>query len=149
MTMSWDGWRFVTHGESDRPTDANRVYIPAKVLHRLELFRCFATQLQLPGYFGWNWDALDECLRDLSWFAAKPILEIRHVDIPFRPGSHLRRSYLQLLRDLSEQTANTAVRICPVFPVERQAEIAAELVPCLTPPIVTDRLSRQELKPGP
>jgi len=31
-----------------------------------DLFRALAQALQLPDYFGHNWDALDECLRDVD-----------------------------------------------------------------------------------
>src|SRR5688500_4655702 len=30
----------------------------------------FSDSLLFPGYFGWNWDALSDCLRDLSWLSA-------------------------------------------------------------------------------
>lgn len=114
-------------GTVERAREGDTVYVPAKVLHRLELFRCFAGQLKFPGYFGWNWDALDECLRDLSWRPDGCELEIRHVDIPFPPQSHLRRSYLQFLRDLADQTVSGKVRIRPVFPVDCRSEISSEL----------------------
>lgn len=32
-----------------------------------ELFREFSSALQFPYYFGNNWNALDECICDLSW----------------------------------------------------------------------------------
>lgn len=32
-----------------------------------ELLDSLADAMEFPGYFGRNWDALSECLRDLSW----------------------------------------------------------------------------------
>lgn len=46
-----------------------------------ELFKSFFYQLWFPGYFGFNWNALNDCLRDLSWIDMNHIV-IYHQDIP-------------------------------------------------------------------
>ncbi|MFV2009403.1 MULTISPECIES: barstar family protein [unclassified Micromonospora] len=50
-----DGMRF---------TDANQVFYD------------FSDALFFPRYFGWNWDALSDCLRDLHWLPADGYLVI-------------------------------------------------------------------------
>jgi hypothetical protein len=34
------------------------------------LFREFVREFQFPEYFGWNWPAFHECMRDLTWLPA-------------------------------------------------------------------------------
>jgi RNAse (barnase) inhibitor barstar len=53
---------------------AIRICRGAKMRHVDGLFQEFAAALQFPYYFGENWPALDECLRDLSWLPAKAYL---------------------------------------------------------------------------
>lgn len=33
-------------------------------------FHQFSEVLKFPGYFGWNWNAFYDCVRDLSWLSA-------------------------------------------------------------------------------
>ncbi len=53
--------------------------------------------LWLPGYFGFNWNALYDCLTDFSWINERRIV-LEHVELPKLPESELK-TYLQLLRD--------------------------------------------------
>ncbi len=34
-------------------------------------FNTAKTVMRLPGYFGYNWDAFEECINDLSWIPAQ------------------------------------------------------------------------------
>jgi RNAse (barnase) inhibitor barstar len=56
----------------ERDPDANttvRILRGAKMTSEERLYDEFAASLQFPYYFGENWDALDECLRDLDWLS--------------------------------------------------------------------------------
>jgi len=46
----------------------------ASVTSEDELLRELARVFRFPDYFGENWDALDECLRDLEWLPARGYL---------------------------------------------------------------------------
>lgn len=43
----------------------------ARVASEAELLDELARVFRFPDYFGGNWDAADECLRDLSWLPAR------------------------------------------------------------------------------
>jgi hypothetical protein len=66
--------------------------IPPGVTNRDELFDVMAESLRFPIYFGRNWDALSDCLRDLSWLRKGRVL-ILHEDLPSLDDGALR-SYL-------------------------------------------------------
>ncbi|MBW4705162.1 barstar family protein [Micromonospora sp. RL09-050-HVF-A] len=41
-----------------------------------QVFYDFSDALLFPSYFGWNWNALSDCLRDLHWLPADGYLVI-------------------------------------------------------------------------
>jgi len=62
-----------------------------------ELLRSLYYLLWFPGYFGFNWNALYDCLRDLDWISENKVM-IVHESLPGIPDSDLR-IYLEVLKD--------------------------------------------------
>jgi hypothetical protein len=75
------------------------VRIPRGIRSKQKLLAILADKLHFPRYFGHNWDALEECLRDLSWLPPDQLVVIRHDDLPFGSGGENRASYLDVLRE--------------------------------------------------
>ena len=101
--------------------------LPASIRSKQKLLRTLADELRLPDYFGYNWDALEECLRDLSWLPEGNV-QIRHRDLPLSPGSQDRRTYLHVLRSAAAFWAKSGSRllVCQ-FPAEFQVEVLSQL----------------------
>lgn len=94
-----DEFLFVDELPGDVFGDAWTVPIPAGISIKMELLAAVAGALKFPGYFGWNWDAFDECLRDLSWIETPRQIVLVHNDIPLPAASEDRAIYLEILRD--------------------------------------------------
>ena len=86
------------------------VRIPRGIRSKEKLFCIYRDGLRLPKYFGWNWDALDECLRDLSWLPATQPIAIVHEDFTFGSGGHNRAIYLDLLKEIVQHWSATSER---------------------------------------
>jgi len=52
-----------------------------------DLFTTISKQLKFPSYFGSNWDALHECLSDLSWINSTEIVVLIHSVETFQKSS--------------------------------------------------------------
>ncbi len=74
------------------------VRVPRGVRSKEKLLCILADKLHFPSYFGHNWDALDEVLRDLSWLPEQQAIVIHHDDLPFGDGGENRAIYLDVLR---------------------------------------------------
>lgn len=66
------------------------------------LFAELSEQLRFPDYFGANWNALEECIRDLSWLPPGPVV-LMHQDVPLAEDTESQRIYLAILSDAIEK----------------------------------------------
>jgi RNAse (barnase) inhibitor barstar len=80
--------------------------IPADIASKQSLLSTLAQQLVFPDYFGWNWDALEECIRDLSWLPAGEVVLI-HADVPLLNDIANARMYLAILHEAVRKTADS------------------------------------------
>ncbi len=83
--------------------------------------------LNMPGYFGFNWDALSDCLSDFHWIKQKKIVLI-HENIPNLSASDLN-IYLEVLIDAIDSWANDDKHeFIVIFPESSEILINALLV---------------------
>jgi hypothetical protein len=86
--------------DSPPPYEAANVFyvrIDPKINLSEELLKSLYYLLWFPGYFGFNWDALYDCLRDLGWIPCRKVVLV-HAALPNLPADDLKL-YLEILRD--------------------------------------------------
>lgn len=92
------------------------VRLPKRIRSKRTLFKALAQRLQLPGWFGGNWDALEDSLRDLSWLPQGEAVAVVHEDLPFGHGES-RGIYLAILRSVVQHWRERSDRqFAVVFP---------------------------------
>jgi RNAse (barnase) inhibitor barstar len=70
-------------------------------------------EFHFPDYFGRNWDAVDECIRDLSWLPAKGYCCIlRHASELKRQDQRTYKMLLDVLSDASNIWRREGKRFC-------------------------------------
>lgn len=99
------------------------VVVPNRLTSKQELFDMLASALSFPDYFGENWDALIDCLSDLSWLHASEVTLV-HEGLPGLPDRELR-IYLECLQDVLERKARGDMPLLSMmFPQSAASEIA-------------------------
>jgi hypothetical protein len=103
------------------------VEIPSGIASKNDLLEIIGEKLHLPDYYGVNWDAFDECIRDLSWIHARDIT-IRHFDIPVINEKSSANSYLVIIYDAMNKFAKGRDhRLKIIFPPELKTEVLSLL----------------------
>ena len=83
--------------------------IPKGIQSKENLFAAFESAGQFPEYFGSNWDAFFDCLRDFEWVQEKTIV-ILHGDLPLSGNATICRIYLETLQSAMEDWTASAAR---------------------------------------
>ena len=104
------------------PAQDHIASIPKGIRSKADLLNTLAERLNFPDYFGNNWDALDECMKDFSWISSKRIVFL-HEELPDL-DSHALSLYINLLNDAvcfwkNEQDHELII----VFPVEARETV--------------------------
>ena len=106
------GFEYVTDLTGFRAPGWFVVRLGGQLRRKHDVLRALARGLKFPDYFGWNWDALEECLRDLSWFTAPGGIVLLHEHMPLTDAAQ-RNIYLAILK-LAQAESRTPLRV--VFP---------------------------------
>ena len=109
---------------SSHEEDECSATLPSGCETREELFDAFKSTLGLPEYFGGNWDALSECLRDLSWISQHTVVLI-HTGRPLVSDDEFR-TYIDVLREcITDWKEGEEHSLIVVFPEELRSTVSA------------------------
>jgi RNAse (barnase) inhibitor barstar len=108
-----------TFEDKDPPPNAVVIVrVAQNVTSKKVLFATFATSLNFPDYFGENWDAFEECLRDLSWLP-NGLVVVKHNDVPLINDIQDVKIYLAILRKAVDRWSTSGGhQLSIVFPAQ-------------------------------
>lgn len=92
-----------------------------------DLLKSLYYLLWLPGYFGFNWNALNDCLCDLEWIAEEKVV-IVHDSVPNIPEKDLK-IYLEVLMDAACSWKNGEQHQLEIVFQKRDKEVIEKLLP--------------------
>lgn len=119
-----DAFKF--HVGDDRVGEVFCARIRRQLTDKEDVLKALYYQLWLPWYFGFNWDALQECLGDLSWITEQKVIII-HEGLPMLPDDQLK-IYLETLRDSALEWVESGGRTLEIVFPEGEKERIYSLI---------------------
>lgn len=102
---------------------AHKAVVPAGLRDEAALMDALYEILRFPDYFGSNWDALSECILELSWLPTGNILLV-HEDLPLKEDLNSLATYLKILKRAVEFWESAGSRkLIVIFPPETESII--------------------------
>lgn len=100
-----------------------QVRIPAGIETKKQLLDALDANLGFPEHFGGNWDALWDCICDLSWIEPVQVVII-HEDLPMITDRPSLKKYLSMLLDaVAAWKRRREHELVVVFPEQAEAAI--------------------------
>ena len=91
------------HADGVQPVWVDR----APVFDKVTLLHALYQALQLPAWFGFNWDALEECLRDIASDKDVPhVLVFNDFELLEERDPETAETFLDIIRTISSQPAS-------------------------------------------
>lgn len=132
MSASDSAFLFVDDPAAFCDAEALVVRVPAKARGKEKLLNILSEKLRFPRYFGHNWDALEECLGDLSWLNDSDKSETKrvvivHESLPFSAAGDQLAIYLGVLHDAAavRNAAESGPKLTIVFATQHRDAVAA------------------------
>ena len=97
MTPTASLFKFADRADAVTSAHDFIIRVPTGIRSQAELFDSFSKGGQFPAYFGRNWDAFSDCLRDFNWIQTRRIA-ITHRDLPLWNKPVDCATYLNILR---------------------------------------------------
>jgi RNAse (barnase) inhibitor barstar len=108
-----------------KSTDGSLVVtIPPGIKDARQLFDLLFRELSLPNYFGFNWNALSDCLKDFHWIKQHDIV-IVHQDLPNLEEAYLVNYLGVLVEGVCSWKPNEEHRLIIIFPETCRATLNA------------------------
>lgn len=117
----WESVHFVDTGPDAGELAAARIQVATikgdAIKGKPELMNAIAVALQFPDYFGGNWDALGECLRDLGAWLQAPgyVLLVERAESLWKRDPELAGMLVRTWMEASEVWAERGVSFHLVF----------------------------------
>ena len=91
----FDAFTFMEPGATPTDADSFVAEVPRGIADAKQLLNVLYQRLSLPGYFGFNWNALSDCLKDFHWVKQHNVI-LMHQDLPALTGADLV-NYVEVL----------------------------------------------------
>lgn len=115
-------FRFVADPLLFRPEVAHVGRVPEGVSNKEKLMSVLKEALRFPEHFGQNWDALSDCLRDLSWLPPGQVA-LLHDAVPDLPSKDLRMYLDVLATAVGDYKPLEKHELVAIFPEEARSHV--------------------------